>query len=251
MARLIRLEIRKLITPVALVTAALAVLLSALSCTLFYNYGICAELDKWEIGYEFLGLLFPLFVSIPICWQLYYERRDRFLVYTLPRVPAKRYILAKYIACAICAFALIFIPMVTSALAALYLAPYKELSPELKPVWRHLWKALYTSRPILYALLLSAWKGFLGVITMTLGFVLALYGSNIFVILTGPFVYAFLDHFLWSIGPRYSLIGAFNPESYSRVGPLDFIWGPVQASLFCVLIALFYVKVRKRRVYPL
>ncbi len=251
MARLVRLEMRKLIRPVALVTVLLAILLSALSCTLFQNYGICAELDKWEIGYEFLGLFFPFFVTIPVCWQLYYERRDRFLVYTVPRVPVKRYIASKYTACAICAFALIFIPLMTSALAALYLAPYKELVPEPKPVWRHLWKTLYTSRPILYALLLSAWKGLLGALTMTLGFVLALYGSNIFVILTGPFVYAILDHFLWSIDLYYSLIVAFNPESLARMTAGRFLWGPVQAALFCGLTVLYYTKVRKRRVVPL
>lgn len=252
MARLICLEIRKLIKPVALVAVLLAVLLSALSCTLFQSYGIYTDLDKWEIGYEFLGLFFPFFVTIPVCWQLYYERRDRFLVYTLPRVPAKRYIAAKYAACALCAFALMFLPLMISALAALYLAP-GTWSGHYSPMneLRHMLKALYTSRPILYALLLSAWKGFLGVITMSLGFVLALYGGNIFVILTGSFVYAILDHFLWSIGPCWSLIGAFSPEAFSRVGPMDLIWGPVQAILFCGLTVLYYRKLRKRRVVPL
>lgn len=251
MARLIRLEIRKLIKPVALVTVLLTILLSALSCTLFHSYGIYTELDKWEIGYEFLGLFYPFFVTIPVCWQLYYERRDRFLVYTLSRVPAKRYIVAKYTACALCAFALMFISLMTSALAALYLAPYQELCPPPKPVFNHLWKTLYTSRPVLYALLLSTWKGLIGALTMSVGFVLALYGSNIFVILTGPFVYAILDHFLWEIGNCYSLIVAFNPESLARVNAVHFIWGPIQAALFCALTAFYYTKARKRRVYPL
>lgn len=257
MARLIRLEIRKLIKPVALVTVLLSVLLSVLSCTVFQQgHSLFAKLDKWELGFEFLGLLFPLFVALPVCWQLYYERRDRFLVYTLPRVPAKRYIAAKYTACAVCAFAVIFIPLMLSALTALYVAPdprYGYNTEDMyNPPWTHMLKTLYTSRPILYALLISGWKGLIGVLSMTLGFVLALYGSNIFVILTGPFVYAILDHFLWGLGPYYSLIGAFNPEAFAKAArPLRFIWGPIQALLFCALTALFYAKVKKRRVYPL
>ena len=74
------LEGKKLAAPVLVTTSILTLLTSILSCTLYQRYALRFELDAWEIGTEFLSLLFPLFVTVPICWQLYYERRDRFLV---------------------------------------------------------------------------------------------------------------------------------------------------------------------------
>ena len=78
------LEGKKIAKPVLVTTCLLTLLTCILSCTLYRGYTLHFELDAWEIGTEFLSLLFPLFVTIPICWQLYYERRDHFLTYTLP-----------------------------------------------------------------------------------------------------------------------------------------------------------------------
>ena len=72
------LEGKKIARPVLVTLCLLTLLACILSCTLYREYTIHFELDPWEIGTEFLSLLFPLFVTVPICWQLYYERRDRF-----------------------------------------------------------------------------------------------------------------------------------------------------------------------------
>ena len=98
MGRMVLLELKKLSKPVLAALATLTAVTCVLCCTLFRDYTLCYVLDKWEIGTEFIGLLFPLFVTIPVCWQLYYERRDRFIVYTLPRVSKRRYLTAKWIA---------------------------------------------------------------------------------------------------------------------------------------------------------
>lgn len=90
------LEGKKIARPVLFTTCLLTLLTCILSCTLYREYTIHFELDPWEIGTEFLSLLFPLFVTVPICWQLYYERRDHFLTYTLPRISRRRYLTAKW-----------------------------------------------------------------------------------------------------------------------------------------------------------
>ena len=87
------LEGKKIARPVLFTTC----LLTLLTCILYREYTIHFELDPWEIGTEFLSLLFPLFVTVPICWQLYYERRDRFLTYTLPRISRHRYLTGPFI----------------------------------------------------------------------------------------------------------------------------------------------------------
>ena len=239
MGRLILLELKKLAKPVTMTLAVLTVLSCVLSCTLFQAYSLAYVLDKWEIGTEYIGLLFPLFVTAPVCWQLYYERRDRFLVYTLPRVSKGRYLAAKWLACALLAFVLLFVPYVLSALSALYLAPYMDLHPEWVIPYRHVFQTIYTEYPIIYMLLLSAWKGFLGVLTMTFGFVLAMYSTNIFVVLTAPFVYMILENFTLTAlrAEPYRFVTAFEPSINSDITPGSVI--------------LYFPKLSTRPVYPL
>lgn len=250
--RIFILEVKKTARPVLAAACLLTLLACVLSCTLYREYTLHFELDPWEIGTEFLGLLFPLFVTVPICWQLYYERRDRFLTYTLPRVGKRRYLVTKWCACAVSAFLMILIPYFTSALFALYVRAPQQLWP-LPQGYSHVFLNLYAKAPVLYALLLSLWKGLLGVLTMTFGFVLALYGSNIFVILTGPFIYVIVENFFWAIlgMPGLRFVTAFEPASLSApaLSAASFAVGP---ALMCIVMgwsAFFFQKVKKRSIY--
>lgn len=247
------LEWKKLARPVLVTAGILTLLTCILSCTLYREYSLRFELDAWEIGTEFLSLLFPLFVTVPVCWQLYYERRDRFLAYTLPRIGKRRYLSTKWCACAVSAFFILFLPYFISALFALYVREPVALWPRPEG-YDHVLLALYEQAPVLYALLLSLWKGLLGTLTMTFGFVLALYGGNIFVILTGPFIYVILENFVWSILglPQLRFVTAFEPTSLSvtAVNAASFIAGPI---LMCIVMGLevfYFQKVKKRSIYP-
>ena len=90
MLRLLKLELGKIFKPVITTTAILTVLTCILTCVLQRDYTVYFHIDAWEIGTEYIALLFPLFVTIPVCWQLYYERRDRFIVYTLSRISSQK-----------------------------------------------------------------------------------------------------------------------------------------------------------------
>lgn len=246
------LEGKKIIKPVIATTCLLTLLTCILSCTRCREYTIHFEIDPWEIGTEFLSLLFPLFVTIPICWQLYYERRDRFLTYTLPRIGKRRYLVTKWCACAVSAFIIIMVPYFISALFALYVREPQTLWP-LPEGYSHVFLSLYARTPVLYALLLSLWKGLLGILTMTFGFVLAFYGTNIFVILTGPFIYVILENFFWAIlgMPELRFVTAFEPTSLSAlaVHAASFAVGPALMCIVIGMVALFYQKVKKRSIY--
>ena len=254
MLRNIALESKKIAAPVLITLCVLTVLTCVLSCTLYRDYSMYYDIDAWEIGTEFLGLLFPLFVTVPVCWELYYERKGHFLVYTLPRMDKRRYLGAKWCACALAAFLILFIPYFLSAVFALYVKqPAEILFPD--EYHGHIFDFLYTKMPLLYALLLSLWKGFLGVLTMTLGFVVALYGKNIFVILTGPFIYVILENFIWSILglERYRFVSAFEPSSLSVDSIMHggtFVVGPLLMCGMIALVALYYAKLKKQAVYP-
>ena len=247
MLRLLKLELKKLSKTTLLTIAILTVLTCILTSTMYSGYSIYFKIDAWEIGTEYIGFLFPLFVTVPVCWELYYERRNRFLVYTLPRISKQAYLGTKWLACSISAFMILFIPYMASALCALYINT-PDLNAPMENYY-HIWHTLYTQLPLLYALLLALWKGILGVLTMTFGFALALYGKNIFVVLTAPFIYVILENFILSIlnFPMYRFVTAFEPTSivdqYINLG--SFLVGPTLMCLVIGLVILYFKIIKK------
>ena len=75
----------------------------------------------------------------------------------------------------------------------------------------------YSEYPVVYAVTLSVFRGLIGVLVMTMGFFLAMYCENIFVVLTGPFLYTILENFVLAIlgVPQYRLVTAFDPNCLS------------------------------------
>jgi hypothetical protein len=248
-------EFRKVFLPVVITVGILTVVTCLLTLTLYKGYSLDYDLEAWEVGREILDFLFPLFVVGPVCWTLYYERKDRFLMYTLPRVSQWRYLTAKLVVAAVCAFVILFIPYVLSAVVALYVkAPILPMiRPEGTTPFSHIYLNLFIDNPLGYALALSAWKGVIGALVMGLGFLLSMYVKNIFIVLTGPFVYSILENFIWAILriPQYRLITSFEPTVLSEDA---IIWwstlvGPGVLILFTGLLWFYFAKIRRLRVY--
>lgn len=252
MLYLMKTEWKKVRLPVLAVTLLLTVTACILTCTLYKDYILEYNLDAWEIGTELISFLFPLFVVLPLCWNLYYERKDRFLLYVLPRVPQRKYLTAKWLVHALCSFFILFIPYLLSALCALYVnapvVPYKA-DVYVTP-FDHVFLETYTKLPLVYALCLSCWRGLLGILVMTFGYLLSMYVKNIFVILTGPFIYVFLESFILAILGLfgYSLVVAFDPTAYTIITVCSFFVGPILLAAVIILIALCFTKVLKKTV---
>ena len=248
--RSIRNEIGKLKLPVIITTVLLSIAAVFLSCTLYKNYSMNYDIEAWEVGTEIIDFLFPLFVVTPICWGLYYERRNSFLTYTLPRISKARYLTAKWLASAISAFVIVFVPYFLSAVVVLYVKP--PIEPWRYPFDRFLLD-VYVNMPQMYALLLSLWKSMIGVLVMSLGFILALYVKNLFVILTGPFIYTILENFTLAIMqvPQYRLISSFVPTSVSTnvISFFSLSVGPMLLIAIIMLLWLFFAKVKRESVY--
>ncbi|WP_419023079.1 hypothetical protein [Emergencia sp.] len=245
MLNLIKVESKKIFRPVLFTTAILAVAMCVLTCTLYKSYTLQYDLEAWEVGTELFSLLYPLIAVVPLCWNLYYERKNNFLLYVQPRVPIKKYLAVKWGIYALGAFCMIAIPYTLSAVFALYVkAP---VVPFTNP-FDHVFQKAFTQMPLLYGVILSCWKGVLGILMMTFGYVLAMYGRNIFVILTGPFVYSILENYILSILrlEQYRLVVAFDPTSISddAISVMSFLAGPAFLAVVIFLTAFFLSKVR-------
>lgn len=177
MFRLIKTEWKKVFFPILIVTIIMTVVASVLTCMLYQNYALHYDLEAWEIGTEFFGLLYPLFAVIPLCWSLFYEKKNNFLLYVVPRISLKKYIAVKWFVYALGSFIIISIPYILSAIVALYVkAPIVPFEPGIpESPFTHVFLDTFIHRPMLYAVALSCWKGFIGVLVMTMGFVFALY----------------------------------------------------------------------------
>ncbi|MFS0723401.1 ABC transporter permease [Paenibacillus sp. 1P07SE] len=264
MKNLLLLEWRKLRWPVLFTLVLVTAAVVALTGTLYKNYSLEHDLEAWEVGIEFIVFLFPFIAVMPVCWLMYYERKDNFLLYTLPRVSKSRYLWSKWIAAASSSFLVMFIAMFLGVVYSLFIKPgiipsYGLISPETGEVVprlesQHFLGPLFVHQPLVYGLLLSFWQGILSALVATMGFVLSLFIQNIFVILTGPFIYVMLENYLLQIigYMNHRLYISFNPEFYSvdKYGYFPLFVGPLLALLFMAFIALFYTKIKKVTVYP-
>ena len=86
MFRLMKNEWKKIWIPVLLTLIVVTVAACTMTATMYPDYSLTYTLDAWEVGTEYLSLLYPLFVVLPICWNLHQERKNNFLLYRLNAV---------------------------------------------------------------------------------------------------------------------------------------------------------------------
>lgn len=244
MIDLVRNEWKKVFLPVLLTTVLLAIAMSILSCTIYQTYSLQYDLEAWEVGTELFSMFYPLLVVIPLCWNLYYERKNNFLLYVMPRVNIQKYLTAKWIAYALGTLCIIVVPYVLSAVFALYIKP--PVVPFTLNKFYHIFQTVFIENPLLYAVAISCWRGLVGILVMTFGFVLALYRKNIFVILTGPFMYSILENFVLSTLrlESYRLVVSFDPTVVNPqvVSIFSFLVGPIVLGIVIGLTAFLLSK---------
>ncbi|MFJ7730803.1 hypothetical protein ACIQXF_02795 [Lysinibacillus sp. NPDC097231] len=265
MKRLIMNEWRK-VSGAVYVTAATA-MITATICTLiiYKNYALEAQLEVYEVGFEIFNLIFPLLVVIPTGWLMYFERKNGFIKYTLPRVNKKQYLLSKLLVSAGIGFLIVFCVSIISVLVALYIVPpitvqLTMVNPETgklmgRIVQERIFGEQFVEHPFMYGLVLSLWKGIIGGLVAMLGFVLSLYSKNLFVILTGPFVYLLLENYCWSVFglEKYRLVTAFEPSLTIReaISWASFVTGPILLLLVIFGYLLYKRKMVNASIYEL
>ena len=118
---------------------------------------------------------------------------------------------------------------------------------------RHILGNLFVNQPLMYSFLISIWRSLIAIIIATMGFVLSLYIDNIFIILTGPFIYTILENFILSVlrVPQYRLVTSFDPTIVDEkmITVFSMIAGPMIAILFIGLIVVFNSKIKKTLIY--
>lgn len=206
-------------------------------------------IEQWYFAQDWLAMVYPLLCSIPFCWETFYQRKSGYLQYVTNRKSLPKYLLQRYFLSLGQVAVLIFMVSFFSAFAALYLISPAHPS-EQSFMQYEAWGEMIINSPVQYVLLLSIWRIVPSCLIYTLGYALAIFGKNIFIVLTGPFVYSIVENFAFSAinAPYLSLITTFFPGrlSASSITPARMFVGP--AILFVIIATIFlseYVRHRK------
>ena len=257
MRKFVILEIKKILLPFLLASSLSIVVNCIIAFLSRDSYVFYRNIEIWEQSNEVFDFIFAALASLPICWVVYFERKNNYIIYTLPRISKKKYILTKWFITALFGALIIFLISVVGLLISLYLfEPVTTVSffndnAELQ----HFAGYYFVHHPLLYGLILSAWRAFIGFLISTMGYVLALYEKNIFVVLTGPFIFTLLDSFiLANIGiPEYNLFTSFEPASLVKESttPSTFFVGILILIVSIIGLYLFYHVIRKEDIYQI
>lgn len=218
-----------------------------------YNHNI----EIWQQSGQVFDLIFPLVAVLPTCWIMYYERKNNFLAYTLTRVSKKKYILSKWLMTSIGGATIIFVVSFVGLIFCINFTNNLNLTGIQLQGYDKSLEEFYgyylVNKPYLYGLALSIWRGIIGFIVGTLGFVLSLYINNIFIILTGPFVYVFIVHYILAIlgVPYYSIITSFDPSTLApqAISTGRILIGPFLLIVLICSIIIHFFKIKKRSIY--
>lgn len=66
-------------------------------------------IEMWIDGSSILDFFFPLIVTLPFTWMLYYEKKDGFINYATMRMNKKKYIVKKILSGMIVVFIMTFV----------------------------------------------------------------------------------------------------------------------------------------------
>lgn len=264
MQNLLKNEWNKIKLPFSITFLLSVIAVCVVTSIAYKSYALEAQLEVYEVGFPIFNLIFPLLAVVPTAWLMYFERKTNFVIYTLPRVKQRTYILTKSIVSMLTGFLIVFGISIASVIIAIYVVPpviqtsFSFNSSTGEPILiqdKRLFGEVFVYQPFLYGFVLSVWKGLIASLMALFGFVLSLYSRNLFVILAGPFMYMILDNFVWNlIGPRkYNLVTAFEPSSISvdYLTWVHFVLPPIQLGIVITSYVLYMHFKLKKSVYEL
>ena len=188
-----------------MVSAIGVIVLCMIESIVSNNTAISFPIETWIDGSEILDFFFPLFITMPFSWMIYYERKDGFINYASIRMGRKKYLLRKIISGMVSAFIVTFIIYYIGLLVAVLCLHPKTLVHD-NILYRYLWGYFQANKPLIFGIIWCTWKGIIGSILCAFGYLFALVIDNLFVIALLPFLYCTAENFV---------TGTLNLEQYS------------------------------------
>lgn len=174
---------------IGITALVIAELLVAGNTALQYN------IELWIEGCSVLDFFFPLFVTIPFTWRIYFERKDGFLNYVSVRINRRKYLRSKLRRDMIIVFLMVFVIYYTGlSIAVFCFKPTVIVEDDF--LFRYIWGSIQAKQPLVFGFFWCMWKGLIGAIIYVFGYCIALLADNVFVIAFAPFLYCTIENFV-------------------------------------------------------
>lgn len=210
-----------------------------------YDY----QIQIWEKAGEFFDLTFPLIIMVLAGEMVYEEKKHNYIMYIGTRIRIRSYLKYKKIGTMLAAGYVVFGISFLSFVITQYLFPDAAGVTYNTRNFEHVWLDFYLVAPVVYAVLLSIWRGVLAAVIVNFGFELSKYLMNRVLIIVTPFIVTLFLHFVLAIInlPAFSIIYSFDPSTLvpDAVSLRSMAVGPVCFLVFALLVKMigeFYEK---------
>ena len=145
-----------------------------LLCILEYDVAkgtaISFPIELWIDGSNILDFFFPLIVTLPFTWMLYYEKKDGFIHYAAVRMDKKKYISRKILSGMLVVFIMTFVIYYSGLLMSVIVLKPETVIDDTH-LYRYIWGTLQAEKPLLFGVAWCIWKAFIGSMICLFGYV--------------------------------------------------------------------------------
>lgn len=210
------------------------------------NSMIYYRISPYTYASEPIDFFFGLIVSIPFSIYTFFMKKDYFLEYVHVRISKKRYVFIHIFSSMIVCFLMVFIVNIVGIIFSYNIADLVERGS--KPTLaNYILGDLQMSNPIIFGVLWSLHKSWIGTMICLFAQIIALYVENLFVALLAPLAYVIIENFFTSMLSlsRFSITTTFvlnrlKPESMTMTNVA------IGSICFIVVIAIVRTALRSR-----
>lgn len=207
------------------------------------------QIELWNYGGQSLHLLYPIVFTLPFCWEFFYEKKGFYWKNLFNRTNLNYYIRIRILQAILLSMLAMLVVSFVSLLFAycIGLGSFVDYEPIVSNNFLGWWQLEY---PVIYTSVLSCWRALLAGLYTALAMELALVCNNVFVAMTGAFVYSIAENFITAhLGvPELSICTAYYPNRLesSRISFWKLMVGPVViVGVIVLLHGYYFLKIEK------
>lgn len=207
------------------------------------------EIELWNYGEQSLHFLYPIVFTIPFCWEFFCEKKGFYWKNLFNRINLNQYIRKRVVQSLLLSMSAMLVVSFVSLLFAYYIGPgdFVGYEPIVSNDFWGWWQLKY---PVVYAIVLSCWRALLAGLYTAMAMEITLVSNNVFVAMTGAFVYSIAENFITAHldVPELSICTSYYPNRLesSKISFGKLAVGPCVIMVAIVLLHVYYCfKIKK------
>ena len=174
------------------------------------NSSIYFKISPYAYSSDVVDFFLGLIVSVPFSIHTFFMKKNGFLDCVAAKTSKKHYLRTFFAATLLMCFLMVFLANIIAVLVSCGVATV-ETSIYPQTLSGYVLGDLQMSAPILFGVIWSLHKAFIGMLICLFAQIIALYVDNLFLTLCAPYAYIILENFITAVLqiPNYSISTAF------------------------------------------